>query len=156
MLHCHHYDWINTKIGVTNYNYNTAFNIVIGQKMPNKKMFPPFLKFVSQLDTIIIFASFYFLNKYWAMVENHFLLINFEFNFFFFFDNHLFSQDDFFGRIFSQIFIQKNHPRKKLAFGMFILSVPNPLIKLPMEKKTKKKKKYFGLRGNNFTQPNNL
>jgi hypothetical protein len=31
---------------------------------------------------------------------------------------------------FSQIFIQKNHPMKKVAFGMFFLSIPNPVIKV--------------------------
>ncbi len=72
------------------------------------------------------------------MVENHFLSTYFEFNFLFFFWQPSFSQDDFFGQIFSQIFIQKNHPRKKVAFRMFLLSVPNPLIKLPVEKKNQK------------------
>jgi hypothetical protein len=73
------------------------------------------------------------------MVENHFLSINFEFNFYFyFFDNHLFPKMTFLDEFFSHFFIHKSHPMKKVAFGMFFLSVPNLLIKLPMEKKNKK------------------
>jgi hypothetical protein len=53
------------------------------------------------------------------MVENHFLSINLEFNFILFFDNHLFPKMTFLDEFFLNFHSEKNHPRKKVAFGIF-------------------------------------
>jgi hypothetical protein len=50
------------------------------------------------------------------MVENHFLSINFEFNFYFYFANHLFLKMTFLDESFSQVFIQKNSSNEEGGF----------------------------------------